>query len=261
MNNTAKRDRRRSIRVCRSAMTVEPRSTSWLTWWLLALLILAVFGIFAVRTEGVRQMLENRLQRRTGLDVAVGAARIGWPYELVLAAVVFEEKDLSQNAAVANRPLLTLDELRLGWRGRRGMHVTARNGRVTLRTGPDGRPQPAQWAPLADVEEAVPLTAWLEEVFGKGVRFRCEQVDIAWLDHDGGTIASAENVTLLSLPLHVPRRTWRFCELTVDRLYRVDGNWLAGLRHEWLVSGAAVMVQMAYRVAGEPNAAPGYGSE
>ncbi len=242
---------RRPMRWCRSAMTIESRRTSGTAWCLLALLILAVFGILAVRTDGARHFIESHLQRRSGLAVTVGATRIGWPYDLVLEDMTLSETDPGIVTAGTVRPLLALDELRIGWRARRGATVRARGGTITLRSGADRRPLPARWAALADIEDPDAIAAWVAAMLGDAVVFECEQMALVWMSADEQVVTTAENVRLLTMPLRVPRRSWRFFELSADQWRRADGSWVSGLWHEWLVSSDATRVRLGYRVAGE----------
>lgn len=246
MNDAGQNVKRRPERIRRSAMRVEPRRSLGLTWFFLGMGVLVVFGILGARTEGAREMIETRLQRATGLEIEVKASRIGWPYDLVLAAVTLS---VPAEAESGGAPLARLDELRIGWRGWRGPAITVRGGQITLRGPADGLG--LRWAALADVEDAGAVSLWLETVMGDTVRIQAERIDLVSLDADGRTVSMAESLSLLSLPLRVPRREWRFFEISADRVYRVDGSWITGLRHEWLVSGEAALIKLGYRTASE----------
>ncbi len=243
--------KRRPVHICRSAMGIERRRSAGLFWWLLALALLALFGILAARTDGARQLIENRLQRHTGLMATVNSSGIGWPYDLVLTGVTLSEKTTPTGSADGERQVLRLEELRLGLRLRRGASITVRGAQVTLYSDDDDRPQPSQWAKLADIEDAGALAAWLVRLFGNAARVELEQVSIEWRDAENRMVTAAQNIRLLSLPLQVPDRSWRYFDLSADRIHRADGRVLTGLQQEWLVSGESSLIQLGYCVAGE----------
>ncbi len=254
MNEDRQAKSKRTLRVSRSAMPSDGRRFPWLLGWLLGLGILALFGILAVRMQGTQQLLTERLARRLGVDVSVDSVRIGWPYDLVFSGLMFADPDAL--AATTAEPLLSLDELRLGWRGGRGLAIRVRRGQLSLNSGDDGRPGPLRWAALADMEDAGALSDWLLTTFGDDVRFCAEQMTVAWRGADGRLLMRAENVNWFSVPVRVPRRRWRYFELAADRVMRADGSDLTGLRYEWLISGELTLIELGHRVAGEQAGVP-----
>ncbi len=252
MQQTTKRPKRRPVRWCRTAMRIEPRRSAGWRWGLLILVLLALFGVLAARTEGARQLIENRLQRSAGLTANILTARIGWPYDLVLTDVDFFENDGSTNQAVGTPPVLRMQELRFGWRPRRGITITVRDAEINLWLTTDGQLHPVSWAALRDVEDAAAVAAWLEDLVGQATavdvkRGTIRRHDLAARDVD----VAAENLRLVSLPLRIPDRSWRYYELTADRVRRADGTLLTGLQHEWLMSRETSLIQLGYDVAAE----------
>ncbi len=251
MRDNTTQKKRRPVRVYRSAFRMERRSSSSLFWWLLALALLAGFGVLAARTDGVRQLIVDRLQRRTGLTATVSSSRIGWPYDLVLENVTLSGKPKSSGSADAERLVLRLEELRLGRRLRRGMTVMVRGADVTLYTDDDGRTFPSPWAVLTDIEDTRALAAWVTRLFGDASRVEFKQVGIEWHDAEKRILTATRNLGLLSVPLRVPNRAWRYFSMSADYVQRAEGHVLAGLQQEWLVASDSSLIQLGYCVAGE----------
>ncbi len=252
MQEATKRPKRRPVRWCRTAMRIEPRRSARWRWVLLVLVLLALFGVLAMRTEGARQLLEDRLQRRVGLTAKVHAARIGWPYDLVLAEVVFFENGGSTNEFADTPPVLRMAELRFGWRPRRGIAITVRDAEVNLRLAPDGQVHPPSWAVWNDVNDAVAVAAWLDDLVGRSAAVEVKQATIRRHDPAARQVeVCAGNLRLVSLSLRIPDRSWRYYELTADRVRRADGTLWKGLQHEWLMSEEASLIQLGYDVAAE----------
>lgn len=249
-NDIRTRTKRRSIRVCRSAMSMERRRSTGLFWGLVALILVAGFGVFGARTDSARRLFENRLQRRTGLTAAVSSSRIGWPYDVVLENVTLSEPIVLPDGADGERPVLRLEALRLGWRFHRGSAIVVRGADVTLYTDRAGRTHPPQWAPWTDVEDAGAVAAWVTRWFGDGTRVTIEGASIASRDAGNRTLTAVRNLRLWSAPLRVPDRSWRYFSMTADHVQRADGQTLTGLHQEWLVSAESSLIQLGYTVAG-----------
>ena len=196
---------------------------------LFALAVLAAAGWAGVRTRGARELLEKRLSRHTGLDVTITAARIGWPYDLLLDGV-----RASLPGAEASMPGLVATRVRLGWRPA-GRLVALEGLEASIRNDEEGRWEPAFLAGLSEL-----LDAPIAEISRITASFRHRHIlrvangTATWLDAHDRELAVVEGLDFHMAPVRTPRYPMTFYELSVARARGVAAAELRDMRWTWL---------------------------
>jgi hypothetical protein len=214
--------------------------------------ILLVFGFFAVRTETARRMIQARLAALTGMEVTVGKTRIGMPYTLVVENVEGRE------AKVAGVPPVTVRELRIGFSPRRRLGVSVRDVLGCMKQDGDGNWWPAFLKPLGGVsfDDMAGVTALTESWRGR-ISLRVREGRFVWRDSMGADVATVEGLSFDVVPVNVPGRETYHYALSVSAVKSRDGNVFRDVRREWLATEqqAYIEVDKAFRAEGEPDAA------
>lgn len=214
-----------------------------------ALLAIAlVTGWFAVKTNGGRAFIEEKLKKRLGMPLTVAKTRIGFPYVLVAEDVV------SPDYGASGKPGIKAQEVRFAL----GIHpvwrVSVKKGSLILVRDGQGRWHPDVFSALGDlpkktIAELSRATAdWREDM-----KLKLREGAVDWIAEDGGTLASARGVSLDVCPVDIPGHTMYDYRLSVYSSVGADGEpaqdveveWLAGERHDYIEIGRAGFAQGA----------------
>jgi hypothetical protein len=191
-------------------------------------IILLVGLLFVVRTEGGRQLAAGMVGKRLGLEMNVGVARIGLPYDLVMEDVV------SIEALPGGEPLVSIKELRVGLGST--LRVRVHHCVLNLIRQEDEAWLPGSMArlgdlPMKNVAEISRLTAG----FRKRVSLRVTDLSVRWLNSKGQPMATAGGVTFNMEPTQLPDRRMYHYHLSIyhvlgpaeAKVHDVEREWLA----------------------------------
>jgi hypothetical protein len=198
--------------------------------------ILVVAAAFAVRTRGGSELISDYLRDRTGLNVAVGKARLALPYDLVL-------EELRTRGGGSTNGDLSVREVRLQWQIDGSPVVKIRGADLALvKSGPD------DWLPeafsdvggLSDVLQ----TPWF---FREMPRLTLDVRDSSVRWTAGTNIWSVEGLGLRSLPLRVGGQAWRYFEVQAGQVNRAGGSIGRAVRRVWISAPENGYLEVAYR--------------
>jgi hypothetical protein len=191
------------------------------------ILILAVFGLFAMRTEMARTSVEEHLERQTGMDLSVERTRIGWPYQLVIEGITTEE---SEDGPLSG---FSAKEIRVGLDCRLKVVMKVKRGIVNLLRIEDGTWRPTFFARLGALRQ-LEQVADLTKGFRRTVRLEIDRGSILWFDCDGSRIARAEDMdfSMTKVALKNQREMYH-CSLSVFSITHEDGGRTPNVKREW----------------------------
>ena len=220
---------------------------------LVLLVIVYVTAFFALRTEGARSYVEERLERWMGLSLDVGAVRLGLPCVLVV------ERPVSEGFADAQGAGFRAQELRLGWRCASRWHVSLRRPELHLVGGQEEGWEPASFSRVGDLPfGSIADVSRMAE--GLRRRFIVEVADgtVKWLSADGAELASARGVSFRLAPVRAPNRTMYYHELAAYSVAGIDGGRLQDVEREWLAVGDAPYIELHRDGSSSPVAERGF---
>ena len=209
---------------------------------LLVVLILGMTGFFVVRSDGARALIEDRLSKRLGQDVAIDKTSIGWPYVLVIRGLQ-SETGRADGASFAAR------EVRIGLGIRRRWHINVHRPAITLTQSDEGVWQPRALARLGDlhgghISDVSELTRRLRRTTVLDVR----DGSARWLDAGGRVLARVSGVDFRVQPVALPGRRVHYYSLSAytmlagansDRVHDVHREWLATSDDPYVVLDAS----------------------
>ena len=200
--------------------------------------ILLVTGFFAVRTDGGRSLVADRLGKLLGTAVTVEKTSIGWPYDLVLDKVV--SVDYSSDG-----PGLRAETVRIGCGRGWGLRVSAVRPELNLVHGSDGSWQPALFGrlgdlPVGDIAEISRITAG----FRRRVTLYVRDGTIIWRDKDQKVLASAGGVSLGIAHVTLPGRRMHHYSLSVYNVLGAGGARIHDIERKWLADDATDYIEL-----------------
>jgi hypothetical protein len=218
-------------------------------------LVVIVLGavFFAVRTDGGRAFVEDRLANRLGMPLSIGRARIGWPYRLVLEQV--ETEGFGEEA-----PGFRVQDVRLGLGWRLHPRLTVRRAVVQMVRSRDDRWTPealtrlgeAPFRTLRDLSRAV-------DVLGRHTELHVTESGVRWLDATGYEMASANGLSYHLQSARVPGRRARHHALTVYHAVAPGGQRVHDVEREWLATEERPYIELAATGATAPEAGAFWG--
>lgn len=214
--------------------------------FLVAFMALAIV-FMVVRTRSGSDMVSNALRKQTGVDLEIGEASLGLPFDLVLRGV----KERAAQAYGGFRAR----EIRMGLRWEGTLDVQVTGAELELVKTADG------WLPrsferiavLGDVRDTVALFADMPD----NVTLDLRESSIVWKGPDSDVTASVQGLTFWSAPVTLPGRRMRFYELSAREVRRVGGAGGRAVRRFWLSAPEARYVEIAYHAiweSGTPGA-------
>jgi hypothetical protein len=210
----------------------------FLTTLIIVLAILLTTVFFAVRTAGGRSFLQDALAKRLGRNVALGSARIGFPYDLVLGAVVSSDYD-------AGRSGFRCEEARVGI-GPGRVRLTLAGPEINLRRNADGVWAPELFGKIGGLPwRKVGEISTLTEDLRKSTALHVRGGGINWLDEQGRVLASAADIAFDLSPVRLPGRRVYHYRLSVYSVLDVEGRRVNALQREWLASADKAYLELS----------------
>ena len=210
-----------------------------LTLLLVLSFIVLVALAMAVRTQGACGLMADYLHDRLGLDVRIGGARIGLPYDLVLENVQTKTNEAGAGA-------LTCREARVGIGFDGSLQVGIRGADLRLVRGARNEWQPEPFdrlGPLRDVRSVAALFDELPRRLALDVRDSA----IRWVDPTTAKTTSVEGLSLRVTPIALSDRTLRFYELGARHVVRASGSDGRSIRRVWLSARENPYLEVQYR--------------
>jgi hypothetical protein len=191
----------------------------------------------AVRTEGGRSFVEERLEKWLGLELTIQGASLGLPCDLVV------EHLESRDFGFPGGPGFRAEELRLGLRPSSRLRVSAYRCALNLARRPDGSWAPGCFSKLGDLPgRTVAELSRLTAGFRDGVALDVSEGAVTWFDADGVQGVEARGIVFRLAPAAVPGRRMHHYYLAVRNVvgaeavqgHDVEREWLASDMHEYL---------------------------
>ncbi len=190
---------------------------------LISLILLLAVGWLAARTDGFRGLLESRLGQRLGVDIRLGAARLVWPYDLLL-----------ENISTANGGpgMWRIKRLRAGLRWDGSPRVLVEGAEASFRRVGDSW-SPAPLAGLGGLQDLSEVHALFADELR---RWHLDVKDSAiwWAPEDGAPLSLVEGLTFRTTRIRALSRPMRYYELAVRALQRGDGRRCRQFHREWI---------------------------
>lgn len=202
----------------------------------LIVLILLVALVFAVRTRGARELMSDYLRNRTGLDVVIGAARIGLPYDLVL-------ENIGSRTNRGGR--IRVAEVRMGVRWNGTMPVRIRGADIEFQRTPAGAWEPDTFeriAALSDVRETAQIFNGMPRRMTVDVR----DSRVTWTDAGGTETASIQGLNFRAACIETSGDTLLYCKLFAADVRRPTGGRGKALHRIWIIADRNPYVEVDY---------------
>lgn len=199
----------------------------------LALILLAVL----VSSKGGGEWIAEVLRKKTGLDLQIGEARLGLPFDLVLEKVQARQKETYGGFKAA--------EIRMGIRLDGAVELGVKGAELDLVKTADG------WLPdafdriggLSDVRDTPALLADVP----RGLLLKVRDSTITWSTPDGEPVSLVKGLELGVMPIETPGRRLWFYELTARLVQRAGGVEGRNVRRCWMSTAENPYVEIAYR--------------
>lgn len=197
-----------------------------------AIVLITIF--FAVRMEGGRAFVADRLGRHLGTEVTIEKARIGWPYALVIHDPASKDS--------GSGPAFMAQSLRIAFDVRGRCRVSVHKGTLRLVQDECGEWSPGFFGRMGDLpSKNVAHIARLTSPFRKRVILEMSDCAVRWIDSSGREVTSVNGMYFQMLPVTVPERRMNYYRLSVysfaDRdmkVHDVEREWLAGEDQSYL---------------------------
>jgi len=218
---------------------------------MLTIVVLAVIFLttlfFAVRTEGGRSFIEDRVERYLGRKMSIERTRIGFPCVLVMEGMRSKDVDSGDGSG------LKVQELRIGLGMRTRWVVSAHRCELNLLRRRDGSWTPEVFGrlgdlPLRNVTEISRVTSRLR----KNMRLRVSESSLRWLDGSGSEMASARGISLRISPVRVPDRKMYYYHLSAYNVVGADGTRISDVDREWLAGDTKDYIEIHRSQRGIP---------
>lgn len=194
---------------------------------IIVVLIVLVFGFFAIRTRTAKQWLESHFSERIGVPVSIERSSIDLPYDLVI--------DGLKSATGDEEPTFSVEQLRLGFTRRLGLRLELRKVELVMRRTEAGDWKPSSFSklgPLQDIEEISAAT----DSFEKKYLLRVTDSNVLWEDEHRRKLASATGIRFSMMPVELPARALTHYSLYIRRADGGGGYMLRGVEREWLAT-------------------------
>ncbi len=208
------------------------------------LLVVLTTLFFAVRTDGARVFIQGWLEKRLGVELIVGKARIDFPYVLVLEDVKTVGFKMDQTAG------FHAQEVRIAPAWRPMLSVTVVRGTCCLAPAKGNGWEPTAVSFLGHVDFELPPTAVAatRELRDK-LRIRLEDGAFCWLAPGGsGVQRTAAGVFFALGPMRASDRCLYHYRLRVRSQQRTGARPTKDLQREWVATDEKDYVELSRSV-------------
>jgi len=219
----AKKNRKADIHA--SSTSGERRAVGLIGSLIIVVVIVLVFGFFAIQTRTAAQWLESYLGDRLGVPVSIEKSSIAWPYDLVIEGL--------RTAEEYDGPGFSAVELRIRLTRRFQTSIELRRAMLVMRSTAEGEWQPAIFAalgPLQNIEELSAVTDSFEQKYV----VRITDSSVKWEDEHERELASVTGIRFSMMPLQLSTRAIVHYHLYIRRADGGGGYMLRGVEQEWL---------------------------
>ena len=194
-----------------------------------------------VRTVAGREWIARTLQKKTGLDLEIGGAHIGLPFDLVLEGV--------RARVVEGYGGFSAREIRLGMQLDGEMQLEVTGAELNAVKTADGW-LPARFERIAALDD-VSDTAALFEDAPRRLHLEVRDSAIVRTTGDGEQIASVTGLSLSVVPIDVPGRTLRWYEFSARAVKRTGGAVGRNVRRLWISDRENPYLEVVYHAVWE----------
>jgi hypothetical protein len=208
-----------------------------LTCLVLLAVVLGVVLAAAVRTKGGSEWIAETIRKKTRLDLEIGEARAGLPFDLVLKNVKARSTEAYGGFKAA--------EIRLGPRLNGGLELGVTGAELDLVRTADGWLPDAfgRIAELNDVRDTPGLFADVP----RGLRLTLHDGALSWSTPDGEVTALLKGIEFLAVPIEIPGRRMWFYDLSARLVKRAGGQEGRNVRRCWMSASDNAYIEIVYR--------------
>jgi hypothetical protein len=214
--------------------------------------ILMVTGVLAVRSDGGREFVRDRIGQALGMELDIERTRIAWPYVLRMEDV------RTRGAALGASPGFRAQEARVAPSLRGTLRVEVKRGELNLVRGEDGAWAPGAFAVLGELPATnLAAVSIVTRKLSRRAVLELTDCAIRWEQADGSLLASAAGVTFSMQRAQVPGRRMAYYRLSVRGMTDFQGGNVDDVEREWLASDATPYIELS-RTGGDPAADEGF---
>lgn len=210
---------------------------------LLVVLVLTVLAL-SVRSRAGGDWIADVLRKKTGLDLKIGEARLGLPFDLIL-------KNVQARQAEAYGGFKAV-EIRMGARLNGVVELGVKGAELDLVKTADGW-LPAAFERIAVLNDVRDTPGLFVDV-PRGLRLNIRDSAISWGTADGEITRRVKGLELWAMPLESPGRRMWFYELFARDVKRAGGVEGQNVRRCWLSAADNPYVEIVYRPVWRGNA-------
>lgn len=199
---------------------------------------LAVGLFVALRLNGTRTLVQDWLEKKTGMALEVKSLRLGLPCDLVL-------EEVSTGSAPGGRA--SAKQVRIGFRrSRPGVSVSLSGVQAVLVRKSAGQWEPVSLTKLGNLPaQRVSAISGLTENLRKRWKFQIEDGSIRWTDERGQELAYAAGVAFAVEPIPFPKETAYWYQLSMRSRISPGGVRQENLTHEWLALSGRPYIELS----------------
>ena len=187
-----------------------------------------------------RELVRDRLEKRLGLELDIGRARIDWPYVLVVEKLRSKKEGPDQKT-----PLIEAKELHIGWGFRPRWRVQVYQGVLNIVGDADENGNPELFSRLSSLPlKGVNGIARVTKELRRHMTLDLRECSIDWLHRDGSKRASASGLSFHLRPVKLPARRMYHYDISTYNLVYIDRSRDHDIVKEWLSSDALPYVEI-----------------
>ncbi len=208
--------------------------------WILVFAVLILGTLcYGVRTDGMRNMITEWLEKKLDMELTVKKTRIGFPYVLVLEDVESETPSRDKD------PDLYVRELRIGLGGKTKWKVHVNKCVLNLSQNRDRNWNPSFLATLGNLpEQNIVDITYMTEDFRRKISLHVQNSSVRWLDRDGETIALVRGLYFDMTPVKLPSRKMYHYNLAIDSAQGFGADKIYDVEKEWMADGLKSYVEV-----------------
>jgi hypothetical protein len=207
---------------------------------IIIVIILYVGAFFGLRTAGARSLIDSSLEKRLGMEVEIGEAKLAFPLGVTMQTVKAGEPG-------ENLPGFLAQEICVKFLTFTGTRVSARGVELVLAKQDDGSWAPRFFSRMGDLPaRKMEVVSEVTKSFRDKVSVDIDGALIKWIDERGSVDVLMEGVDFEMQPVKLPGREMFHYKLAVFK-YRADvvgGGSGHDVVREWLSGADAGYVEV-----------------